>query len=131
MTKITTIPNTKFVIVIEFARIVKPAYIFEYFNQFLVWIAQKILALSNFDLLIIEYYKKRLETQLKKKWIYTNNYILIELTKLTGLQLPTNWTSSKNHSPANLFSLIPLTSPLSLLSSINFSTFFAACHKPY
>lgn len=50
----------------ECARMIEPAPTFEFPNQFLVWVAQKVLALSGLDLLLTEYYKERLEPRLEK-----------------------------------------------------------------
>ena len=58
--KNATILNTKLVIVMESARIIKPMSTFELPNQFLVWVAQKLLTLLDLDLLLTEYYKERL-----------------------------------------------------------------------
>lgn len=77
--KSTTIPNAKFIITIEFAKIVKSVPFFELSNLFLVWVAQKVMALSNLNLLLIEYYEERLKPQPKKKETYITNYISIEL----------------------------------------------------
>ena len=83
-----TILKTELVIAMESARIIKPVPTFELFNQFLVWVTQKILALSDLDLLLTEYYKERLKPQLKnKKKIYTTDQTSTELTRL---RLPTN-----------------------------------------
>lgn len=90
-----------------------------------------MVVLLDLDLLLIKYYKKRLEPQLKKKEIYITDHTLIKLTKLTGLQLPTNWASFKNLSPENLFPLTPLTSLLSLLSLVNFFACLVPYHKPF
>ena len=42
-------------------KIMKLVPIFKLPNQFLVWMAQKFIAQSDLDLLLIKYYKKRLE----------------------------------------------------------------------
>ena len=54
-------------------------------NQFLVWIAKKVLAYCDLDLVLTDYYKERLESQLKNKETYTNED---NLTKSTKLLLP-------------------------------------------
>ena len=46
---------------------IEPAPTFELPNQFLVWVAQKVIALSDLDLLLTEYYKERLEPRLKNE----------------------------------------------------------------
>ncbi len=91
--------------------------------------AQKFLARSDLDLLLIEYYKKRLELQLKNKKTHTTNHILTEPTELTRLRLLTDWTSNIKPSPAKLF---PLTLPppfLSLLPSANFPKPLVSSHN--
>lgn len=103
------IPNTKFTIKIESTTIIKSAIEFKLLNQFLVWVAQKVISLSDLDLLLTKYYKKRLNFQIKNGITNTIDYTLTELTEL---QLPANWTSYTNLSAANFF---PLTSPSLLL----------------
>ena len=68
---------------IKFAKIVKPAPIFGLFNHFLIWIKQKVLVLSNFDLLLTKYYKKRLKPKLKKK--REKQLIIYQLNQLNWL----------------------------------------------
>ena len=104
----------------EYSQIIEPAPSFELPKQFLVWVAQKFLARSNLDLLLTEYYKERLESQLKNKKTHTTNHILTEPTELTGLRLPTDWTFNIKPSPAKLFPLTLPPSPLSLPPSVNF-----------
>ncbi len=113
----------------EYSRIIEPAPTFELPNQFLVWVAQKFLARSDFDLLLTEYYKERLESQLKNKKTHTTNHILTEPTELTGLRSTTDWTSNIKPSPAKLFSLTSPPSPLSLPPSINFPTLLVSPHN--
>ena len=84
--------------------------------------AQKFLARSDLDLLLTEYYKERLESQLKNGKTHTTNHILTEPTELTGLRLPIDWTSNIKSSSAKLFPLTPPPSPLSLPPSVNFPT---------
>ena len=112
----------------ESARIIEPVPTFELPNQFLVWVAQKVLALSDLDLLLTEYYKERLNPRLKnEKKIHTTDQTSTELTRL---RLPTDWTSRTNLSPATLFSLTPPPSPLSLSPSVNFPTPLAPYYNP-
>lgn len=54
-------------------------------NQFLVWVAKKILARCDLDLVLAEYYKKRLESRLKNRERDTNESILTKLIELTRL----------------------------------------------
>ena len=60
-------------------------------NQFLVWVAKKVLAQSDLDLVLTEYYKERLESRLKNRETHTNGLILTESTNSTGLRIPTDW----------------------------------------
>ena len=81
----------------EYSRIIKPTPTFELPNQFLVWVAQKVLTRSDLDLLLTEYYKKRLESQLKNKEIYMNEDNSTEsivLSLPTHLPVPIDWISS-------------------------------------
>ena len=110
-----TIPNHEFVIMMEYSRIIEPAPTFELPNQFLVWVAQKVIAQSDLDLLLAEYYKERLESRLKNRETHTTDHIS---TELTGLRLPTDWISHKKTAPANSFPLTPPSSPLSLSLSL-------------
>ena len=74
----------------------------------------------DLDLVLTEYYKERLESQLKNRETYTNGLILTKSIDLTGLQIPTDWTlctksSSTKPSP---FLPSPNFSPLSLSPNI-------------
>ncbi len=113
----------------EYSRIIKPAPTFELPKQFLVWLAQKFLARSDLDLLLTEYYKERLESQLKNRKTHMTNHILTEPTESTGLRLPTDWTSNIKPSPAKLFPPTPPPSSLSLPSSVNFLTPLVSSHN--
>lgn len=105
---------------------------FELPNQFLVWIAQKVLALCYLDLLLIEYYKERLEPRLKNiKERDTTVHMSTLLMRLTRLQLSTNWTSYKNFLLANLFLLSLPSSCLSLLSLVNLPKLLMSYYKPF
>ncbi len=42
-------------------------------NEFLIWVAAKALANSNFDLVLTEYYEERLEPQLKNRKTHLND----------------------------------------------------------
>ena len=101
----------------EYSKIIKPASIFKLPNQFLVWVVQKVIVQLDLDLLFVEYYKERLESQLKNRGTHRTNHIS---TELTGLQLPTDWISYKKTAPANSFPLTPPSSPL-FLSLLLFS----------
>ncbi len=103
----------------EYSKIIEPAPTFELPDQFLVWVAQKVLARSDLDLLLTEYYKKRLESQLKNRETYKTNHISTELTELTGLRLPTNCSSNTRPLLAKSFPLTPPLSPLLLTPSIH------------
>lgn len=50
-------------------------------NEFFIWVAAKFLANYKFNLLLIKYYKERLEPQLKNRDIQIYPYIIS--TKLT------------------------------------------------
>lgn len=54
--------------------------------------AKKVLAQLDLNLVLTEYYKEKLESQLKNRKIYTNGFIWIESTDLTKLQILTDWT---------------------------------------
>ena len=111
----------------ESARIIKPLPTFELPKQFLVWVTQKVLAFSDLNLLLTEYYKERLNLQSKnEKRIHMTDQTS---TKLTQPQLPTNWTSRTNLLSATLFFLIPLPSTLLLSPSVNFPTPFASYYN--
>lgn len=77
-------------------------------TQFLVWIAEKVLAQPDLDLVLTEYYKDGLESRLNNRQIPTNGLILTELTNSTGLQIPSNWK------PCTKPSTGPFLSPQSL-----------------
>lgn len=59
--KIVTIPNNEFLIHIKCLGIMEATPTFTLSNQFLVWIAKKVLAHYDLDLVLTEYYKERLE----------------------------------------------------------------------
>ena len=99
----------------KYSRIIEPAPTFELSNQFLVGVAQKVIAQSDFDFLLAEYYKERLESQLKNRETYTIDHISTELTRL---RLPTDWISHKKTALANSFPLTSPSSPLSLSLSL-------------
>ncbi len=134
MTDIATIPNNKFVIAIKYSRIIKPTPTFELPNQFLVWVALKVLTRSDLDLLPTEYYKERLESQLKNKEIYMNKDNSTEstvLSLLTHLPVPIDWISFlKLSSTKPLFPLpTPLFFPLSFPSLSTKPIPSASCHN--
>lgn len=60
MQKSATILNTKYLIMMEFTRMMESVPTFELSHQFLVWVAQEVIAVSDLDLLLPEYYKERL-----------------------------------------------------------------------
>ncbi len=117
MANINTIPNHEFVITMEYSIIIKTALTFELPNQFLVWMAQKVIAQSDLNFLLTKYYEMRLESQLKNRkdtidHILTD-YLLIKSTKLTKLQRPTDCVSIIKPLLEKFF---PFTFPPSLLS---------------
>ena len=85
-------------------------------NQLLVWVAEKVFAHFDLDLVLTEYYKERLGSQLKNRETHTKAPVLTELNELTGLQLPTDWTPRTKSSPLrpSNFPPSPPPSPLSL-----------------
>lgn len=109
-------------------------------NQFLVWVAKNVLVHCNLDLILTDYYRERLKSQLKKKKTNTKISILTELNKLTRLRLLTDWILCMKSSPLRLsyFPLSPLLSPLSLSSNLTLSStttlislfFFRPCSPP-
>ena len=119
--KIATIPNDKFVIWIEYSGRMDETPTFPLPNQFLVWVARKFLDRSDLDLLLTEYYKERLESQLKNRETHMNED---NSTESTGSRIPTHlpvsidWIPPLKPSPKRPpFSLpTPLSSPLSLPS---------------
>lgn len=78
----------------------------------------------DLDLVLIEYYKKRLDSQQKNREKSTNQLDLTELTETTGLQLPTDWTPYNKPSSLrpSFFPSSPL--PFFLSLSSNFSLLF-------
>lgn len=77
----------------------------------------------DLDLVLTEYHKERLESQLKSKERYLNKPVLIELTQSTRLQIPTNcilYTKSSFLRPSYL-PLSPPSLPLSLFSNLTIS----------
>lgn len=62
-------------------------------NQFLFWVVRKILVYYDLDLVLIKYYKKRLNCQLKNRKTYINEDNSIKFTELllpTHLPIPIN-----------------------------------------
>ena len=114
--KIATIPNNEFVISIEYSGIMEATPTFALPNQFLVWVAKKVLAKCDLDLVLTEYYKERLESRLKNRERHTKKPVPNKLTEPTGLQLPTDWTPCTKPSPLkpSFFPPSPPPSPLSL-----------------
>lgn len=84
-------------------------------NQFLVWVAKKVFAQCDLDLVLTEYYKKRLESRLKNWETHAN-----ESTDSTELQIPIDWISCIKLSSTRpiSFPLSPLLSSLSLFPNI-------------
>lgn len=70
---------------------IKMASIFMLSNQLLVQVVEKILAYYDFDLILTEHYKERLDFQLKNREIYTNKD---NLTEFTILNIPNLFISS-------------------------------------
>ena len=82
-------------------------------NEFLIWVVARFLINCDLDLILTEYYKEKLESQLENTQEYTTS---IKSTNLTRLNIPTDWITCEKTSLTrpNLFSLI--TPPFSLLS---------------
>lgn len=59
-------------------------------SQFLVWVAKKIFAHRELDLVLTEYYNKRLESQPENRETHTKASVLTKSNKLTGLGLSTD-----------------------------------------
>lgn len=66
------IPNDKFVILIKYFRIIELIFLFILLNSFLVQVIKKFFTKYDLDLILTEYYKKRLESQLKIREIHLN-----------------------------------------------------------
>lgn len=102
-------------------------------NQFLLWVVKKVFVQSNLDLILTEYYKKRVQSQLKNRKTHKNGLILTESTNLTGLQIPTDLTPyiKPSSTKQSLFLLSPPFFPLFLplnvapLLSTSSITFFS------
>ncbi len=140
MADIDTILNYKFVITMEYSKIIEPAPIFELPNQFLVWVVQKIIAQSDLDLLLTKYYKERLESRLKNREDTIDHiptdYLSTESTKSiesTKLRTPTDCFPIIKPLPEKSFPLTPPPSPLSLSlslpSTVNFLTPLVSSHN--
>lgn len=130
MTNITLILKHKFVIIMKYTQIIRPAPTFKLSNQLLVSVTQKIIAQSDLNLLFTKYYKERLKFRLKnsEKNIINHiltDYLLTKLTKSTKSQRRTNYFPIIKLSHKKFFLPISLPLPISLslsLSSIvNFS----------
>ena len=103
-------------------------------NQFLVWVAKKVLAHYDLDLVLTDYYKERLESQLKNRETHTNENNSTESTELllpTHLPVPINWISpSKSSTKRPSFPLpTPSPSPLSLSSLLSQSVPSTSCRN--
>ncbi len=124
----------------EYSRIIKLAPTFELANQFLVWVAQKVIAQSNLDLLLIKYDNERLKSRLKNREDTIDHiptdYLLTESTestKSTKLQTPPDYFPIIKPLPEKSFPLTPPPSPLSLSlslpSTVNFLTPLVSSHN--
>ncbi len=124
----------------EYSKIIELAPTFKLPNQFLVWVAQKVIAQSDLNLLFTEYYKERLESQLKNREDTIDHiptdYLLTELTestKLIKLQTPTDCFPIIKPLSEKSFPLTPPPSPLSLSlslpSTVNFPTPLVSSHN--
>ena len=99
--------------------------IFVLANQLLVWVVGKVLVYYNLDLVLTEYYKKRLDFQMKNKKTYTNEDKLTEsiVLNILNLSVPFAWISTlKPSSTRPLFPFFTLLLYLlSLLSQLTSS----------
>lgn len=50
-------------------------------NQSLVWVAKKVLAQSDLDVALTDYYQERLEPRLKNRETHMKDYTSIESTE--------------------------------------------------
>ena len=94
-------------------------------NQFLVGVAEKVLAHYDLDLVLTKYYKERLGSQLKNRETYTKAPVLTESNELTGLRLPTDWTPRTKPSPLRPSNFPPSPPPSPLSLSPNLTLFSA------
>ena len=122
----------------EYSRIIEPAPTFELPNQFLVWVAQKVIAQSDLDLLLTEYYKESLESRLKNRETHTidhipTDYLSTESTESTELRRSTDCFPNIKPLPEKSFPFTPPPSPLSLalslFSTVNFPTPLVSSHN--
>ena len=102
-------------------------------SPFLVWVAKKVLAHCDLDLVLTEYYKERLESQLKNRETDTNDDKSTESNVLNKSSLPllSDWSgASKLSSTRPSFPLFtPPLSPLSLPSLLTTSIPSVFCHN--
>ena len=89
-------------------------------NQFLVWVAKKVFAQCDLDLVLTEYYKKRLESRLKNREKHAN-----ESTNSTKLQIPIDWISCIKLSSTRTISFPPSPPLFSLSLSPNIALLFS------
>ena len=135
--KIATIPNNKFVIFIEFLEMMEAIPTFALPHQFLVWVARKVLAQCDLNLVLTEYYKERLESQLKNRETHTNEDKSTKpiVLNASSLPVPSDWISASKPSstrpPLPLLTppLSPPFSPLSLSILLTSSIFSISCHN--
>ena len=116
----------------ESTRMTKPVPTFELPNQFLVWVVQKVIVQSDFDLLLTEYYKERLKSRLKNRETHTINHIPTDYLSTELIKL-TNYFPNIKSLPEKYFSFTLLSSllflSLSLPSIINFSISLVSFHN--
>lgn len=83
-------------------------------NEFLIWVAAKFLANYDLNLLLTEYYKEKLESQLKNGNIQTYPYITsAKLTNISRLNLSTDPKTYNKPSDLRPFFCTLLTPPFS------------------
>ena len=131
--KIATILNNEFVISAEVLEKMEATPTFALPRQFLVWVAQKVLAQCDIDLVLTEYYKERLGSQLKNRETYTNENKSTEPTVLnaSSVPVPSDWISAPKPSSTRppLPLLTPPLSPLSLSPPLTSAIPSVSCHN--
>ena len=86
-------------------------------SEFLIWVAARVLVDCSLDLILTEYYKERLESQLKNRETGTHAHITsVKWTDNPRLNLPTDWKTCNKPSDPRLNSYALPTPPLSPLS---------------
>lgn len=107
-----TIPNNGLAIAMECLGMMEATPTLALSNQSLVWGAKNVLAQSDLDFVLTEYFKERLESRLKNRETHMDEDNSTEpnvLTTTTYLPVLIDWISSTNTFPpfyASSFSFI-------------------------